>query len=106
MTILLALLLFGEAPNYHHIAIKDIPRFLYPRACVVGLVGRVREEADNDIHFRVSDTAGRFVVAEIIEQIPLPRPKQGQRIEACGGVRYDKAHRWYELWPLLSWQPL
>ena len=100
---LLVLMLLGEA-RYHHVAIRDLPQFLWPRACVVGVVGRVRVEADNDIHFRLTD-AGAFVVVEIIPQLPQARPKPGQRIRACGIVRVDRAHQWIELHPLTSWEP-
>lgn len=73
-------------------------------AAVVGDVTQVTHELDGDIHIRVEGD-GAFVVCEIIPEIPLPPPHVGQRITAWGIVRHDGLHNWWELHPLLGWQP-
>jgi hypothetical protein len=57
---------------------------------------------DGDWHVTLAEGETK-VVLEIIPQIPLPPPKKGQRIEACGITRWDKRHKWPELHPVIRW---
>ena len=97
-----ALLLAAVVRLYHPVAVKDIPTTKWTHVCTVGTVAMVARERDGDIHIRLVDGEA-FVILETIPGLPLPRPKKGQRIEACGIVREDKGHRWYELHPLERW---
>lgn len=91
-----------EGRIYHKVPLAQLAdtRFTHVRVC--GLVTLVKVEADHDIHVRLSDAA-RFVVAEIIPDMPLPAPRKGQRICVDGISRYDKAHGWYEIHPVSAW---
>lgn len=90
----------------------EIPTHL----CARGTVRYVHSEKDGDVHVRLcasaADDTGRMVescvVLEIIPQLPLPRPRIDDRIDACGISRWDgwPGHGWFELHPLLSWKPV
>jgi undecaprenyl-diphosphatase len=73
-------------------------------AAVVGDVTQVSRELDGDIHLRV-EAGGAFLVAEIIPEFPIAPPHVGQRITAWGIVRHDGLHNWWELHPLIGWDP-
>ncbi len=73
-------------------------------ATVVGDVTQVTRELDGDIHLRI-ESGGSFLVAEIIPEFPLAPPHVGQRITAWGIVRHDGIHNWWELHPLIGWDP-
>lgn len=71
--------------------------------CVIGPVVYVRKQEDGDVHVTVDDGRTR-VVLEIMPHLPLPAPKKGLVIKACGLTRFDKGHQWPELHPLTSWR--
>ena len=65
---------------------------------------QVTRELDGDFHIRI-EGEGAFMVAEIIPELPISPPHVGQRITAWGIVRHDGLHNWWELHPLIGWQP-
>jgi undecaprenyl-diphosphatase len=73
-------------------------------ATVVGDVSQVSHELDGDYHIRVQGR-GAFLVLEIMPEFPLVPPHTGQQITAWGVVRHDGLHNWWELHPLVGWQP-
>ena len=73
-----------------------------PRAEVHGIVDLVHHEADGDRHFRLA-VGALHIVCEVIPELPLPVPALGAQVAVRGIVRYDGAHRWWELHPVLSW---
>lgn len=73
-------------------------------ATVVGDVSQVSHELDGDYHIRVEGT-GAFLVLEIMPEFPLDPPHVGQQITAWGVIRHDGLHNWWELHPLVGWQP-
>jgi hypothetical protein len=97
---LLLLLAVDDARIYHRVAVAQLARSTWTHVEVIGRVTLVRDEADGDIHFRVADPRGRFVVAEIIPLIPLARPAIGQRVIVRGIRRWDSRHRWIEVHPV------
>ena len=78
---------------------------VHSHLCVTGTVSSVRQEADGDFHVRLCD-GGLCLVLEVIPELPLPRPKKGSRIEACGVSRWDSWHGWWELHPAVRWRDL
>lgn len=110
IALLIALLLQDE--GLHRVPLSAVATTQWTHICTVGPVVYVRKQADGDLHITLDDGTA-LVVLEIIEAIPLPAPKKGQRIEACGITRIDRGHRtprypggWPELHPLLSWSPV
>lgn len=109
LTLVAALAVADEKGRpYHRVLVKDIPTTSWTHVCTTGLVTLVRKQADGDIHVRVEngDSAGAFIVAEIIPTL-LPKakdairvPKKGEWVEVCGIVREDKRHGWFELHPV------
>jgi len=73
-------------------------------ATVVGDVTQVSHELDGDYHIRVQ-VHGAFLVLEIMPELPLDPPHTGQHITAWGVVRHDGLHNWWELHPIVGWQP-
>jgi len=73
-------------------------------ATVVGDVTQVSHELDGDYHIRV-EGGGAFLVLEIQPEFPIAPPHIGQQITAWGVVRHDGLHNWWELHPLIGWQP-
>jgi undecaprenyl-diphosphatase len=73
-------------------------------ATVVGDVTQVSHELDGDYHIRV-EGQGAFLVLEIMPEFPISPPHIGQQITAWGVVRHDGLHNWWELHPLVGWQP-
>jgi membrane-associated phospholipid phosphatase len=73
-------------------------------ATVVGDVTQVSHVLDGDYHIRV-EGQGAFLVLEIMPEFPLIPPHIGQQITAWGVVRHDGLHNWWELHPLVGWQP-
>jgi hypothetical protein len=100
----------GSAPvppaEYATIAIQTIAagqsRATY--ATVIGDVTQVSHELDGDYHIRVQGQAA-FLVLEIMPEFPLVPPHIGQQITAWGVIRHDGLHNWWELHPLVGWQP-
>src|SRR5258708_28523284 len=76
-----------------------------PRASLTGVVSAIHKEADGDVHIRIEDGTGNFVICEQIPELPLKTlPKVGDKIVAKGIVRYDGEHGWWELHPFISWK--
>jgi len=73
-------------------------------ATVLGDVTQVSHELDGDYHIRVQ-SRDAFLVLEIQPEFPLAPPHIGQQITAWGVVRHDGLHNWWELHPLIGWQP-
>jgi undecaprenyl-diphosphatase len=73
-------------------------------AAVVGDVSQVSHELDGDYHIRV-EREGAFLVLEIMPEFPLSPPHIGQQITAWGVIRHDGLHNWWELHPVIGWQP-
>ncbi|MDP9329847.1 MAG: phosphatase PAP2 family protein [Actinomycetota bacterium] len=73
-------------------------------ATVVGDVTQVSHELDGDYHIRIQGQDA-FLVLEIMPEFPLAPPHVGEQITAWGVVRHDGLHNWWELHPLLGWQP-
>jgi len=73
-------------------------------ATVVGDVTQVSHELDGDYHIRV-EGQGAFLVLEIMPEFPIAPPHVGEAITAWGVVRHDGLHNWWELHPLVGWQP-
>jgi hypothetical protein len=101
-----------DADGFHTVPLAQMATTTHTHACTSGPVVYMRKQADGDEHITIDDGTS-MVVVEIIPAIPLPAPKKGQRIKACGITRIDRGHRtprypggWPELHPLLSWEPL
>jgi len=95
--------------GFHQVALKDLATTVWTHACTSGVVAFKAREADGDIHIRLTDSAGHYVVAEVIPRLPVPPPKTGQHVQICGITRIDRKHRtkeysngWPELHPVLS----
>jgi membrane-associated phospholipid phosphatase len=73
-------------------------------AAVVGDVSQVSHELDGDYHIRL-EGEGAFLVLEIMPEFPLSPPHIGQQITAWGVIRHDGLHNWWELHPVVGWQP-
>lgn len=79
-------------------------RYKATHAAVTGDVSQVTRELDGDIHIRIQ-AGGAFIVAEIIPELPFAPPHIGQIVTVWGIVRHDGFHNWWELHPLVGWQP-
>lgn len=95
--------LLAATDAYHPVRLDQVATTSWTHVCTTGPVVYVRKMADGDIHVTLDDGVSR-VVAEIIPQIPLAKPRKGQRIEVCGITRYDKRHQWPEIHPVTRWQ--
>ncbi len=93
---------------YHPATVATMATTHHTHVAVTGVVTLVTREADGDIHFRIADAQGRFVVCEILRIHPLPAPTKGQRVLVRGIRRYDdeRGHHWYELHPVEAWEPV
>lgn len=69
-----------------------------------GTVRMVRQEADGDLHVRLCAPADPRVciVLECIPELPCKAPRYGDHVTAEGISRWDTAHRWQEIHPVLS----
>ena len=77
---------------------------LHTHLCTVGFVAaRPRREKDGDTHIRLCQ-GSLCVVLEAIPEVPIPLPRKGQKIKACGIQRWDSWHSWQEIHPLLRWE--
>jgi hypothetical protein len=120
VTRILILLVALLTRPYHVETIASLATSRSTHVEVVGLVTLVKKEADGDLHFRLTDADGRFIVCEIIptlipvaavdphsdEPMLLERPSVGQRVRVRGIRRYDTWHRWSEIHPVEHWEPL
>jgi undecaprenyl-diphosphatase len=93
-------------PDYPGTTVSMIAsgRYTPTHATVTGDVTQVTRELDGDIHIRI-EAGGSFIVAEIAPEFSLDPPHIAQRITAWGIVRHDGLHNWWELHPLIGWQP-
>ncbi len=76
---------------------------------VEGVVDKVAPQPDGDTHIIMRPEyipAGLYLVAEAIPEIPLSLPKEGDRIQLWGIVRFDTLHNWWELHPVIGWKKL
>lgn len=99
--------------SYYTMAFPDLVTapanaHIHTHVCVVGEVGSIRHEKDDDYHIKLCQGAAgsMCLILEIIPEVPMVRPHKGQRIQACGIVRFDGWHQFWELHPLLTWKPL
>lgn len=104
--LLLALPAAAETRLYHNETIAGLHRSRHTHVRVTGTVTYVKHEADGDLHFRLEDAAGRFVVCEIVPYRTLPAPRRGQVVTVEGIHRYDNeaGHGWDELHPVEQWR--
>lgn len=72
-----------------------------------GRVDYVGHEDDGDLHVRVVDSTGAFIVAECIPALPCRRstgvpwvPRVGDQVTLYGITRHDPEHNWWELHPV------
>lgn len=89
---------------YHPVALKDVATTTRTHVCTTGRVADVSKQDDGDVHVRIVDGLGAFVILEIIPSLPLAVPREGRSVRACGIVRIDKGHRTREYpegWPEL-----
>ena len=102
LTISALLLGLAISRPYHHETVDSLARSRRTHVQVAGTVTLVRLEADGDIHIRVSDAHGHFIVAEIIPAMPLPPPRKGQAVVVFGIRRADNeaGHGWAEVHPV------
>ena len=96
-----------EGAGYPLISIHTLNWGLYsgPRATVIGSVVDVIKSGDGDDHINIMSQDGSLV-AEIIPEYPLPVPLVGDKIRIWGITRYDIAHRWWELHPVMGWKKI
>lgn len=109
------LLFFFATPNVDFVRLNKYPlvpleriasgKWIRPRATVIGTVTYVKREADRDWHIRLEE-GGRFIICEIIPELPGKPPRVGDRIVVKGIVRWDAQHRWAELHPVTGWQKI
>jgi hypothetical protein len=91
---------------FHHETVASMPTSHNTHVQVAGTVTMVKAEADGDVvHFRVSDSHGRFIVCEIVPYHPLQKPVVGQAVVVYGIRRVDNAggHGWSEIHPVEKW---
>lgn len=74
-----------------------------PRAKIVGTVEDVHHEADGDWHFRIG-SGGKFLICEIIPEMPMSHPAVGDKVVVYGIVREDSHHGWWEIHPVTKWE--
>lgn len=75
------------------------------RATVIGTVEYMLKSGDGDWHINIQ-SKNETIVAEIIPEYPLPVPSVGEKVRIWGITRYDIAHRWWELHPVIGWKKL
>lgn len=78
------------------------------KVAVRGIVDKVTKQPDGDYHIIMRPqyvAAGLALVTEAIPEIKLPLPKEGAHIKIWGIVRFDILHNWWELHPVIGWEP-
>lgn len=100
-------LISSEESGYPLVNVQKLNWGLYtgPRAAVIGIVEEVLKSNDGDLHINIKNNSGT-VVTEIIPEYPLPAPFVGEKIRIWGITRYDIAHRWWELHPVIGWREI
>src|SRR5438128_263124 len=91
--------------TFHNETVSSTHTTRHTHVRVTGTVTLVKREADGDIHFRVSDNQGRFIVCEIVPYHQLPAPRLHQTVTVEGIHRYDNeaGHGWDEIHPVEQW---
>jgi len=104
--VILWLALAAVVRLYHPETIDSMATSRHTHVRVSGVVTLVKREADGDVHIRLDDKHGHFIVAEIVPYHPLPRPRFGQHIEVSGIRRFDDeyGHGWWEIHVLEQWR--
>lgn len=77
------------------------------KVAVEGIVDKIALEPDGDYHIIMRPQyvpAGLYLVTEVIPEIKLPLPKEGDHIKLWGIVRFDLLHNWWELHPVIGWE--
>lgn len=93
---------------YYAVPIDALAKSSRTHVEITGTVTLVKSEPDGDVHFRVADAHGHFVVCEIIPTLrpaqPFARPKLGQAVKVRGIRRQDGWHGgWPEVHPVEQW---
>lgn len=57
---------------------------------------------DGDMHINVTDSSGTLMTAELIPEYWLTVPKVGTIVDLWGIRRFDEAHGFYEMHPVLG----
>src|SRR6267142_1807744 len=91
---------------YHLVTIAAMPTTVHTHVCVRGKATEIKREDDGDLHVRLEDPDGNFVIVESIPALKVrgTAPKVGEWAKACGIVRFDKKHGWSELHPVERWE--
>lgn len=76
------------------------------KVAVVGVVADIPHEPDGDYHLILKDPFGSYLVTETIPQIKLPLPQIGQKVRVWGITRFDVLHNWWEIHPVIGWEPV
>lgn len=99
------LLALALSRPYHHATIDEMPSVHRTHVQVVGRVVSLRIEPDGDLHIKVVDPHGHFVIAEIPYGSPLERPVVGTSIVVFGIRRFDDdyGHGFWEVHPVERW---
>ncbi len=100
MIVVLMLMLLQDGA--HTVPMSALATTRWTHVCVTGPVVYVRTQRDHDIHVTLDDGVTKIVL-EIIAALPLPRPKKGTVIRACGISRFDRYHGWPEIHPVTHW---
>ena len=97
---------FEEGTLYPLISISRLNKSLFfgPRAAIIGKVAYITKVDDGDYHINVQDEKGDILVAEVIPEYPIKLPPVGAIIKIWGIARFDLAHRWWELHPVIGYQ--
>lgn len=88
---------------YHDVAIVDFATKHWTHVCTTGTVATVSTQADGDVHIKVVDARGHFIVAEIIPLLTVPHPVPKLSVRICGIRRYDDKHGWWEIHSAEDW---
>lgn len=103
----------GESGDYHLLkSTRDLVTTQWTHVRVPGIVLAVIDEADGDLHLRLSDgtvsrcdvpayMAGTCIVVEIRppDRERVRKPAKGDRVRVSGVSRFDRQHKWYEVHP-------
>jgi hypothetical protein len=78
------------------------------KVAVQGVVDKVEHEPDGDYHVTIRPPYLPFpvLVTELIPEIELPLPQEGDHIKIWGITRFDEPHNWWEIHPVIGWKKL
>jgi hypothetical protein len=99
----------GGEDSYYDMAFPDLVTapsgaHVHVHVCVVGFVAsKPRREKDGDVHVKLCQ-GSMCLTLEIIPEVPIPAPRRGQKIQACGLSYFDGWHQQREIHPLLKWE--